>query len=134
MSLDHANMCSCRSRDATIGGSAMPLTAATSRSSRRLPRSSPPSTSRTRSIALLVIEREPHNGERAAVRWIGRLCLERRDVTLVLARDALDAFTALVEDPDRAEAALRRLANLYLFPVGTTAAKLAPHARRGKYK
>jgi hypothetical protein len=61
-------------------------------------------------IALLVLEREPNNGERAAVRWIGRLCLERRDVTLGQVREALDAFSLLVEDPDAAEARLHRLA------------------------
>ncbi len=60
-------------------------------------------------IALLVLEREPHNGHRAAVPWIGRLCLERREVTLGQVREALDAFAHLVEDPDAAEAALRRL-------------------------
>ena len=59
-------------------------------------------------IALLVMEREPHNGERAGVRWLGRLCLER-GVTLAELRGAVDAFTILVEEPDRAEAALRRL-------------------------
>ena len=34
------------------------------------------------SIALLVIEHEPHNAERAAVRWIGRWALESREATL----------------------------------------------------
>ena len=42
-------------------------------------------------IALLVMEQEPQNGERAAVRWLGRLCVERRDVTLAQVREALDA-------------------------------------------
>src|SRR4051794_25101920 len=51
-------------------------------------------------IALLVIEHEPHNAERAAVRWIGRLCLGRRDVTLAQVRAAVDAFALLVADPD----------------------------------
>jgi len=60
-------------------------------------------------IALLVLEREPHNGERAAVRWLGRLCLERRDVTLGQVREALDAFALLGEEPEHAEATLGRL-------------------------
>jgi len=59
-------------------------------------------------IALLVMEREPHNGEKAAVRWLGRLCLER-GVTLAQLRGAVDAFTVLVEEPDGAEARLRQL-------------------------
>jgi hypothetical protein len=33
-------------------------------------------------IALLVMDREPHNGERAAVRWLGRWALESREATL----------------------------------------------------
>jgi hypothetical protein len=60
-------------------------------------------------IALLVIEREPHNAERAALRWLGRFCLERRDANLAQVREAVDAFTLLVADPDSGEAALRRL-------------------------
>jgi hypothetical protein len=48
------------------------------------------------SIALLVIDHQPHNAERAAVRWLGRFCLERREVTLAQVREALDAFAALV--------------------------------------
>ena len=61
-------------------------------------------------VALLVIEHEPHNAERAAVRWLGRLCLERREVTLAQVREALDAFALLVGEPEAAEARLRRLA------------------------
>jgi hypothetical protein len=61
-------------------------------------------------IALLVADHEPERAERAALRWLGRLCLERRDVTLTQVRQALDAFAVLVEDPEAAEAALRRLA------------------------
>jgi len=34
------------------------------------------------SIAPLVIEHEPHNAERAAVRWLGRWALESREATL----------------------------------------------------
>ena len=50
-------------------------------------------------IALLVCDHEPERGERAAVRWLGRFCLERRDVTLAQVREILDAFAVLVEDP-----------------------------------
>jgi hypothetical protein len=38
------------------------------------------------------------------------LCLERREVTLPEVREALNAFALLVEEPDAAEARLRRLA------------------------
>ena len=62
-------------------------------------------------IALLVLDREPHNGQRAAVRWLGRLCLERSDVTLAQVRRAVDAFALLLEEPERAEAVLRGLAD-----------------------
>ena len=61
-------------------------------------------------MALLVCEQEPENAERAALRWLGRSCLERRDVTLAEVREALDAFAVIVEEPDGAEATLRRLA------------------------
>ena len=63
------------------------------------------------SIALLVLEREPQNAERAAVRWIGRLCLERRDVTTAQVWEAADAFALLMEEPQAAEPRLRRLAD-----------------------
>ena len=61
------------------------------------------------SVVLLICEREPENAERAAVRWLRKL-LERPGVTLAQVRQALDAFAALVEDADSAEASLRRLA------------------------
>jgi len=60
-------------------------------------------------VALLICDREPENAERAAVRWLRKL-LERPGVTLAQVRQALDAFAALVEDADSAEASLRRLA------------------------
>jgi hypothetical protein len=54
--------------------------------------------------------RAPDRGERAALRWLGRYCLERREVTLAQVREALEAFALLVENPDSAEkATLRRL-------------------------
>jgi hypothetical protein len=62
-------------------------------------------------IALLVVEHEPQNAERAAVRWLGRVCLERPPVTLAQVRAAVDAFAPLVDDPDAAEGVLRRVAD-----------------------
>ena len=61
-------------------------------------------------VALLVCDHEPENAERPALRWLGRLCLERRDVTLAQLREAADAFAWLVEDVETAEATLRRRA------------------------
>ncbi len=60
------------------------------------------------SVALLICDHEPENAERAAVRWLKKL-LERPGVTLAEVRRALDAFAVLVEDPEAAEATLRRL-------------------------
>ncbi len=62
-------------------------------------------------VALLVCELEPQNAERAALRWLGRFCLERRGLTLDQVREAVDAFALLVEAPETAEATLRRLAS-----------------------
>jgi hypothetical protein len=52
---------------------------------------------------LLVIQRaEPEQYERAAVRWLGRLCLERTRVDLVDLSQAAAALVALPERPDSA--------------------------------
>ena len=60
-------------------------------------------------IALLVMEREPHNAERAAVRWIGRWALESREATLQGLLAATVAMSALAREPERWEAVLRKL-------------------------
>ncbi len=61
------------------------------------------------SICLLVAKQEPRHFERAALRWIGRYCLERRDLTIEDVRDVADAFARLRDDDEGAEATLRRL-------------------------
>ena len=61
------------------------------------------------SICLLVAKQEPRHFERAALRWIGRYCLERRDLTIDDVRDVADAFARLRDDGEGAAAALRRL-------------------------
>jgi hypothetical protein len=43
------------------------------------------------------------------IRWLGRLCLERPATTVTELRLALAAFDRLPEEPDDAEAELRRL-------------------------
>ena len=61
-------------------------------------------------IALLVIEHEPHNAERAALRWLGRWALESHGATLAGLLEATVAMTALAQEPERSEAVIRRLA------------------------
>jgi 2-oxo-4-hydroxy-4-carboxy--5-ureidoimidazoline (OHCU) decarboxylase len=61
------------------------------------------------SIALLVIEHEPHNAERAAVRWLGRWALESREASLAGLHEAMVAMSALAHEPERWEAVLRGL-------------------------
>ena len=60
-------------------------------------------------IALLVIEQEPHNGERAAVRWLGRWALESKEASLAGLLEATVAMSAGAHEPERCEAVLRRL-------------------------
>jgi hypothetical protein len=60
-------------------------------------------------IALLVMDREPQNGARAAVRWLGRWALESREATLAGLLEATVAMPALAHEPERSEAVLRRL-------------------------
>jgi hypothetical protein len=108
----HANVCSCRSREATTLSSSRRSSAATSArqgaTAAQLPRLNRED---ALAIDLLVIEHEPHHAERAAVRWLGRVCLERPPVTLAQVRAAVDAFALLVHDPDAAEGVLRRVAD-----------------------
>ena len=58
-------------------------------------------------LAILRSEREQY--ERAAVRWLGRLCLERKRIELA---DLSRAAAALVALPDRPEAARPLLAEI----------------------
>jgi hypothetical protein len=59
-------------------------------------------------VCLLVRGADPAHYGRAAIRWLGRLCLERPDL-LVELRLALVAFERLPEEPEEAAAELRRL-------------------------
>ena len=52
---------------------------------------------------------DPSRYEAAVIRWLGRLCLERPDTTITELRLALAAFERLPEQPEEAEAELRRL-------------------------
>jgi hypothetical protein len=59
-------------------------------------------------ICLAVRKAEPETYERAVVRWLGRFCSERRDVTLAAVRVALDTLERLPRNPDESVATLRR--------------------------
>jgi hypothetical protein len=52
---------------------------------------------------------DPSRYEAAVIRWLGRLCLERPETTITELRLALAAFDRLPDEPEQAEAELRRL-------------------------
>jgi hypothetical protein len=54
------------------------------------------------SMLLVIVRAEPEQYERAAVRWLGRLCLERTRVDLADLSRAAAALVALPERPDSA--------------------------------
>lgn len=60
-------------------------------------------------VVLLIARLEPERLERAAVRWLARLALERPQVTSWDLRWGLLAFEALPRDPDGARDALADL-------------------------
>ena len=57
----------------------------------------------------LLLRADPSRYERAVVRWLGRLCLERPETTLTELKLAVAAFEGLPSAPDEAAAELRRL-------------------------
>jgi hypothetical protein len=57
-------------------------------------------------ILLVIMRAEPSQYERAAVRWLGRLCLERSCVNLADLSRAAAALGALPDRPDAARPAL----------------------------
>ena len=60
-------------------------------------------------ICVLLRGADPSHYEAAVVRWLGRLCLERRTTTITDLRLAVAAFDRLPDEPDEAAAELRRL-------------------------
>lgn len=50
-------------------------------------------------VCVLLRDREPERYERAAVRWLGRYCVERPDVTLDDVEHARAAFALMRTDP-----------------------------------
>jgi len=71
----------------------------------------PPPLEDALAICLLLLEQEPDSYERGAVRWLGRLLLERRSARLRQAELAAAYLTALAE-PTRRDAAAQALAEL----------------------
>jgi hypothetical protein len=60
-------------------------------------------------VCVLLRDREPDRYERAAVRWIGRYCVERGDATLEDVDHARAAFSIMRRDPEGALAILQTL-------------------------
>jgi hypothetical protein len=60
-------------------------------------------------ICLLLRDADPSRYERAVIRWLGRLCLERPRLTLEELRRALAACERLPQAPDQAVTELRRI-------------------------
>lgn len=60
-------------------------------------------------VCVLLRDREPERYERAAVRWIARFCVERREVSIEDVDQASQAFALMREDPERALLALQAL-------------------------
>jgi hypothetical protein len=49
-------------------------------------------------VCVAIREAEPHRYERAALRWLARFCLERRDATLAEVRAAAAAFEHMADN------------------------------------
>jgi hypothetical protein len=60
-------------------------------------------------VCVVLRDREPERYERAAVRWIGRFCVERREATLDDVEHARAAFSIMRRDPARALEILQTL-------------------------
>jgi hypothetical protein len=60
-------------------------------------------------VCVLLRDREPQRYEAAAVRWIGRFCVEHPDVTLEDVDHARAAFQIMRRDPERALGILQAL-------------------------
>jgi hypothetical protein len=62
------------------------------------------------SVCVLLRDREPERFERAAVRWLGRFCVERPDASIDDVQRAAGALRALSSDPEEALGVLQELA------------------------
>jgi hypothetical protein len=50
-------------------------------------------------VCLTIREAEPHRFERAALRWLARFCVERREATLSEVQAAAWAFENIADEP-----------------------------------
>jgi hypothetical protein len=73
------------------------------------------------SICLLMSTRDEERFERAAVRWLARLAIERPAIGLADLRDGLVAFEALPYNPAAARAQLAELCSRVGLPEGVRA-------------
>lgn len=60
-------------------------------------------------VCMAIREAEPHRFERAALRWLARFCVERREATLADVTAAARAFEQMAARPADALDTLRRL-------------------------
>jgi hypothetical protein len=60
-------------------------------------------------ICLLLRDADPSRYERAVIRWLGRLCLQRPRLSLEELKRALAACKRLPQAPDQAVSELRRI-------------------------
>jgi hypothetical protein len=60
-------------------------------------------------VCVAIREAEPHRYERAALRWLARFCLERRDATLAEVRAAAAAFEHMADNPTDSLNKLRKI-------------------------
>jgi hypothetical protein len=69
----------------------------------------PPTLPDALQICVLLKDGEPAAYDRAVVRWLGKFCLERPNVTLEQLLDAAGAFSRLPTQPDGSVRLLRKL-------------------------
>jgi hypothetical protein len=85
----------------------------------------PPPRDDALTICLLLLDQEPERYERAAIRWLGRLLLERPAVSLRHAELA-PAYLAALPDPARRDAAIEAPGEFgRLVGLGRLGARLA---------
>jgi hypothetical protein len=82
-------------------------------------------------VCVLLRDREPERYERAAVKWIGRYCVEQPDVTLDDVEQARAAFAVMRRDPERALSILQALC-VWRMPAAHGTSAAAPSRAPGR--
>jgi hypothetical protein len=88
-----------------------PSRPATSTSSETPPRNCRPWTSATPWPSASRVATPSRIASRAALRWLARFCVERRDATLAEVSAAATAFAQMAEEPAQALETLRKICN-----------------------